>query len=150
MNDRYGHPVGDRVLIEVVARLRRALRRGDIVCRWGGEELAVLAPASPTPAAITAFGERLREVVAAEPLSVSLRLIPVTVSVGGTMLDGSAAPHTAVARADTRSTARSGGATRPSPTSPDRSRGSAKRPARNEARGAPTSPRGPPRPLRTR
>ena len=101
VNDRYGHPVGDRVLIEIVARLRGALRRGDIVCRWGGEELAVLAPGLADAAAITAFGERLREVVAAEPLSVSLRLIPVTVSVGGTMLDGSAAPHTAVARADT-------------------------------------------------
>jgi diguanylate cyclase (GGDEF)-like protein len=88
VNDRYGHPVGDRVLIEIVARLR-------------GEELAVLAPGLADAAAITAFGERLREVVAAEPLSVSLRLIPVTVSVGGTMLDGSAAPHTAVARADT-------------------------------------------------
>jgi diguanylate cyclase (GGDEF)-like protein len=100
VNDRYGHQVGDRVLIEIVERLRRALRRGDVVCRWGGEELAVLAPGLADREAVTAFAERLREVVAAEPLSVSLRLLPVTVSVGGTTLDGSLDPQAAVARAD--------------------------------------------------
>ena len=100
VNDRYGHQVGDRVLIEIVERLRRALRRGDIVCRWGGEELAVLAPGLADPDAVTAFAERLREIVAAEPLSVSLRLLRVTVSVGGTTLDGSLDPQAAVARAD--------------------------------------------------
>jgi diguanylate cyclase (GGDEF)-like protein len=100
VNDRYGHQIGDRVLIEIVERLRRALRRGDVVCRWGGEELAVLAPGLADREAVTAFAERLREVVAAEPLSVSLRLLPVTVSVGGTTLDGSLDPQAAVARAD--------------------------------------------------
>jgi len=100
VNDRYGHQVGDRVLIEVVERLRRALRRGDIVCRWGGEELAVLAPGLADPDAVVAFAERLREIVAGEPLSVSLRLLRITVSVGGTTLDGSLDPQAAVARAD--------------------------------------------------
>ena len=100
VNDRYGHQVGDRVLIEVVERLRRALRRGDVVCRWGGEELAVLAPGLAEQDAVTAFAERLREIVAAEPLSVSLRLLRITVSVGGTTLDGSLDPQAAVALAD--------------------------------------------------
>jgi diguanylate cyclase (GGDEF)-like protein len=100
VNDRYGHPVGDRVLIEVVDRLRRTLRRDDVVCRWGGEELAVLAPGLAEADGVAAFAERLRNAVAAEPVPAGLRVIPVTVSIGGTMLDGTEEPQAAVARAD--------------------------------------------------
>lgn len=42
INDRFGHPVGDEVLIEVGMCLREAIRRTDYVCRFGGEEFAVL------------------------------------------------------------------------------------------------------------
>ena len=45
VNDTFGHLTGDAVLVEVAARLRRALRRFDTVARWGGEEFIVLAPA---------------------------------------------------------------------------------------------------------
>jgi diguanylate cyclase (GGDEF)-like protein len=100
VNDRYGHPVGDRVLVEVVERLKGVLRRGDLVARWGGEELAVLAPGLAEADAVAAFGERLRAAVAEEPVTVVLRSIRVTVSVGGTLLDGSIEPGRAVARAD--------------------------------------------------
>ena len=44
VNDRFGHAVGDEVLIEVVRRLSEGLRPSDVVARWGGEEIAVLAP----------------------------------------------------------------------------------------------------------
>ena len=44
VNDRFGHAVGDEVLIEVVRRLTEGLRPSDVVARWGGEEIAVLAP----------------------------------------------------------------------------------------------------------
>ena len=44
VNDRFGHGVGDEVLIEVVRRLTEGLRPSDVVARWGGEEIAVLAP----------------------------------------------------------------------------------------------------------
>ena len=100
VNDRYGHQVGDRVLIAVVERIRRALRRDDLVCRWGGEELAVLAPGLADVDAVSAFAERLRTAVDGEPFSIGLRLLPVTVSIGGTTLDGTVDPQAAVARAD--------------------------------------------------
>ncbi len=100
VNDRYGHQVGDRVLIEVVDRLRRMLRQYDVVCRWGGEELAVLAPGLAEADTVEVFAERLRTAVGGEPIGVGLRLIPVTVSIGGTVLDGTADPQAAVARAD--------------------------------------------------
>jgi diguanylate cyclase (GGDEF)-like protein/putative nucleotidyltransferase with HDIG domain/PAS domain S-box-containing protein len=40
INDLHGHPVGDRVLIEIGERLQRIMRAGDIVARIGGEEFA--------------------------------------------------------------------------------------------------------------
>jgi diguanylate cyclase (GGDEF)-like protein len=42
INDRYGHPVGDRVLSSLAALLRRRLRQSDTIGRYGGEEFAIL------------------------------------------------------------------------------------------------------------
>jgi diguanylate cyclase (GGDEF)-like protein len=42
INDRYGHPTGDRVLIALSSLLRHRLRRSDVVGRYGGEEFAIL------------------------------------------------------------------------------------------------------------
>ncbi|WP_019994397.1 GGDEF domain-containing protein [Aureimonas ureilytica] len=45
VNDRFGHAVGDRVLVEVGRRLSACLRKHDIACRTGGDEFAVLVTA---------------------------------------------------------------------------------------------------------
>jgi len=44
INDSFGHPFGDTVLRRGASAIVEALRRGDIVARWGGEELLVLLP----------------------------------------------------------------------------------------------------------
>ena len=44
INDRWGHAVGDQVLIEVARCCEQALRAEDVLVRWGGEEFALLVP----------------------------------------------------------------------------------------------------------
>ena len=44
INDRFGHPGGDAILVQLSEVLVTASRRGDVVCRLGGDEMAVLMP----------------------------------------------------------------------------------------------------------
>jgi diguanylate cyclase (GGDEF)-like protein len=53
INDRWGHPAGDRILKSAVATLRKDFRRTDAVARLGGDEFAVLLPDTEAPAADT-------------------------------------------------------------------------------------------------
>jgi len=60
VNDTYGHAMGDRMLADVAAILRRTFRESDITGRMGGDEFAVIIPNAPPPAVETII-ERLRE-----------------------------------------------------------------------------------------
>jgi diguanylate cyclase (GGDEF)-like protein len=43
VNDRYGHDVGDTVLVEMSRRISSAIRHSDVLVRWGGEEFLILS-----------------------------------------------------------------------------------------------------------
>lgn len=63
INDTYGHRVGDLVLREVSAMIRKGVRKTDIVARYGGEEFAVILPHTLLKGAVEE-AERLREMIA--------------------------------------------------------------------------------------
>jgi diguanylate cyclase (GGDEF)-like protein len=100
INDRFGHAIGDEVLCEVMERLVNGLRTTDVVARWGGEEITVLAPGLGSRRALEQYAERIRRLVGATRLATRTLALPVTVSVGGTLLDGSVRPESALRRAD--------------------------------------------------
>lgn len=76
-NDTFGHPAGDEVLARLAMAIREAVRPGDFVARYGGEEIAVLLPMTDRAGAL-AVAERVRETVAQTPMPGR----PVTISVG--------------------------------------------------------------------
>jgi diguanylate cyclase (GGDEF)-like protein len=61
INDVFGHPTGDEVLIHIAARLVRAVRNGDLVARLGGDEFAVLATHLTSPETATGLAFRIIE-----------------------------------------------------------------------------------------
>lgn len=68
VNDTYGHPVGDRVLAQVSSLLQNNIRSSDMVCRYGGEEFALLLLNSGKDLAYT-LAEQLRKKLAATAMA---------------------------------------------------------------------------------
>ena len=82
VNDTYGHFVGDRVLKSICAVARSALRQGDILFRYGGEEFVAVLPAASAED-LRIIAERLRKRIEDNALSEDSKLVRVTVSIGG-------------------------------------------------------------------
>lgn len=88
-NDHYGHPGGDQCLRTVAEAMNKTITRsGDTLARIGGEEFAVLLPATPLAAALH-VAERLRLSVAAMamPHAASEVAPHVTISIGVAQID---------------------------------------------------------------
>jgi len=80
VNDTYGHDVGDTVITAVARTLAQTVRSGDVVARWGGEELLVLLPRAGVNEA-RQVAERCRAAVAAMRV-VEAPGLAATVSLG--------------------------------------------------------------------
>lgn len=89
VNDRYGHPVGDRVLRRLAGIISSTLRSSDLFCRYGGEEFLIVLPHTGLERALEA-GERICRRVAGEPFRDQGLEIPLTVSLGAAVLDPTA------------------------------------------------------------
>lgn len=81
INDRYGHSIGDQVLVRTAELLCAALRTSDIVVRSGGEEFLVLMPMTGIGAA-TACCDRIRRAIREEPWERMAPGLALTTSVG--------------------------------------------------------------------
>ncbi len=81
INDTYGHAIGDEVLVHAAKILRTAMRLGDIVGRWGGEEFLCLLPDTGPDSALYGM-ERIREQLASTAISVGGHELHVTASIG--------------------------------------------------------------------
>ena len=87
INDTMGHPVGDAALVEVASRLSGALRQGDLLGRYGGEEFLILVK-DATRETLRSTAERLRQVLVTLPFRLSGEVKTITASFGAAVSDG--------------------------------------------------------------
>jgi diguanylate cyclase (GGDEF)-like protein len=95
VNDSFGHMQGDRVLKELGQRLKKLGRQTDLIARFGGEEFIMFLPDTDVKDA-NLFAERLHKLVS----KIEVNNIPITVSIGITMSDGSQNLHHLYQQAD--------------------------------------------------
>jgi len=81
VNDSYGHMVGDKVLAEVGARIRAALREFDLVGRYGGEEFVIVLENTSRHTALQ-VAERIRQRIASQPINTGSHRLNITISQG--------------------------------------------------------------------
>tara|TARA_R110000850_G_scaffold166401_14_gene291596 strand:+ start:1417 stop:2490 length:1074 start_codon:yes stop_codon:yes gene_type:complete len=81
INDRYGHEIGDAVLLAIANFLKSALREQDLACRWGGEEFLILLSNTRMDSA-AAILERIRKDLSEAQLIPEFPELRVTMSFG--------------------------------------------------------------------
>ena len=97
INDTHGHPVGDRILVEMAELLKRNTRVSDTIGRWGGEEFAIICPETDE-AGTRKLAEHLRLEIAGHDFEHIGKT--QTASCGVTMLQKDDTPASIVKRSD--------------------------------------------------
>lgn len=99
INDRYGHRIGDEVLVSIAHQLRSTLRAADFAVRWGGEEFLMVLPGCAAEEG-RQIAEKLRLAVAESNPCPSTPSILTSVSIGVAQFDGTESIDHTVSRAD--------------------------------------------------
>ena len=81
VNDSLGHAVGDELVVTVAQRLRKAIRPGDVIARFGGDEFVVLCDNLSSVESVSTLAERLLNAVA-DPIALTTDEVFVTASIG--------------------------------------------------------------------
>lgn len=81
INDRFGHAVGDQVLVQVDRRLTATVREIDTVSRLGGDKFIILLPRIAHDTVVATLAERIRAVLI-QPVVVGGRRLTVSASLG--------------------------------------------------------------------
>jgi diguanylate cyclase (GGDEF)-like protein len=99
VNDTYGHSAGDTALQQVATILVEAVRRSDMVFRYGGEEFLALLPETDLDGAV-ALAEKIREAASARFFGDGQYVFSLTLSVGAANLYNGESGNDMIARAD--------------------------------------------------
>jgi len=100
INDRFGHPAGDALLVEVARRLLSLVRASDTVARIGGDEFVVLIEDIEEPEeAASSLAERIHQAMCI-PVPVDDRELHTSVSIGITEVTTGMIPEAVLAQAD--------------------------------------------------
>lgn len=96
VNDKYGHAAGDKVLSDLVLRMRANLRKSDIIARWGGDEFILLLPDSDLEKSVE-ISESIREAIENKAF---IKAIGVTCSFGVITMNDKSTFDTMIREAD--------------------------------------------------
>lgn len=89
VNDQYGHPIGDQVLIKIAQLITPTIRTEDIFARIGGEEFSILLPNITKNKSLQA-AERLRELLDKNPILIHNNIkLPIKISLGVSVIKAS-------------------------------------------------------------
>jgi len=99
VNDTYGHLVGDYVLKELAAIVKKSLRKSDICGRFGGEEFLILLPNTRANGALK-LATKLNKLVREHSFQYDSKTIPITISLGITSVSYSDSYHSIIQRCD--------------------------------------------------
>lgn len=81
INDKYGHKVGDLVLVEIVNAINNIIRSSDKLIRWGGDEFVGILPGLREENVIQ-FGEKFLDQISSLDIIAENQIIKVTISIG--------------------------------------------------------------------
>lgn len=98
VNDTYGHECGDEILKNVAVVLKKQVREGDQIFRWGGEEILILLTEEGGYAKKVA--NRCREAVMNSPIEYMGQKLSVTVTIGGCSYYDGATKDSMIIKAD--------------------------------------------------
>lgn len=82
VNDRYGHCVGDELLVFVAELLRETVRDADLIARLGGDEFAIISKSAVNRKEVLAIAKRIRERLSSFTVEDSPITIPIGISIG--------------------------------------------------------------------
>lgn len=81
INDNYGHPAGDFVLVEMTKLIKSQIRSIDFIARWGGEEFILVLPETPINAGFN-LSDRIRAIIAEHKFKFKKKVMKTTISGG--------------------------------------------------------------------
>ena len=84
INDQYGHEVGNKALKHIATILTNEVRTTDLVCRYGGEEFAIIFPETQLNLAVK-VADRVRETIDFTSLEIDNQTVHITASMGASV-----------------------------------------------------------------